>query len=304
MILLWGLPGDRPLNAVRAALTRRGADFVLLDQREVLDQCIELDIGTRIGGEIWSGPRRIVLDRVTALYVRVYETRKMRHFIQSDASAQLRVLEVEAALWGWADEAQATVVNRPSAMASNGSKPYQTALIRQAGFLVPDTLVTTDPDAAEEFWDRHQNVIYKSMSGVRSMVSHMGPEHRERLADVAWCPTQFQVQVPGRDHRVHVVGDEVFTVEVVSEADDYRYAHAQGATCELRSAQLPPAVADQSRKIAHALDLPVCGLDLRRTPQGAWYCFEVNPSPCFTYFEIESRRPIANTIAALLSLRE
>ena len=30
-------------------------------------------------------------------------------------------------------------------MASNGSKPYQTQLIRAHGFAVPETLITNDP---------------------------------------------------------------------------------------------------------------------------------------------------------------
>jgi hypothetical protein len=40
--------------------------------------------------------------------------------------------------------------------------------------------------------------------------------------------------IPGTDHRIHVVGDEVFACEVRSEADDYRYAERQGAGVEIR----------------------------------------------------------------------
>jgi glutathione synthase/RimK-type ligase-like ATP-grasp enzyme len=211
---------------------------------------------------------------------------------------------VDLKLWAWADEAPVRVVNRPSAMASNSSKPYQATMIERAGFRVPDTLITTDPEAAAEFWDRHGQVIYKSVSGVRSVVSRLGPQHRGRLSDVIWCPTQFQAYVPGRDHRVHVVGDDVFAVEVLSEADDYRYASVQHSSCELRSTGLPSEIADRARVTARALDLPVCGIDLRFTPDGAWYCFEVNPSPCFTYYEHYTRQPIAETIAARLDSHE
>ena len=146
-------------------------------------------------------------------------------------------------------------------MASNGSKPYQTALIARLGFLVPETLITTDPRAAAEFWEKHGQVVYKSVSSVRSIVCRLTEAHRARLEDVTWCPTQFQAYVPGRDHRVHVVGDEVFPVEVVSDADDYRYATAQGASCELFATALPSEVADRARAVAKALDLPVCGID-------------------------------------------
>jgi glutathione synthase/RimK-type ligase-like ATP-grasp enzyme len=109
-------------------------------------------------------------------------------------------------------------------MASNSSKPYQAQCIRRHGFAVPETLVTTDPRAARDFWARHGEVIYKSVSGIRSRVSRLRPETADRLDDVQWCPTQFQAYVPGREHRIHVVGDEVFACEITAEADDYRYA--------------------------------------------------------------------------------
>ena len=42
-------------------------------------------------------------------------------------------------------------------------------------------------------------------------------------------------------------------------------------------------------------------MDLRSTPDGAWYCFEVNPSPGFTYYQEETGQPIADAIARLLA---
>jgi len=63
-----GLPGDDPFDAVASAPVRRRADFTLLDQREVLDQRIELDVSAPPGGELWSDSLHIVLDEVRALY--------------------------------------------------------------------------------------------------------------------------------------------------------------------------------------------------------------------------------------------
>ena len=77
-------------------------------------------------------------------------------------------------------------------MAGNNSKPYQLEQIRRQGWSTPETLITTDPEAARDFWERHGNVIYKSVSGIRSRVSRLGPEHRERFTDIGSCPTQFQ----------------------------------------------------------------------------------------------------------------
>jgi glutathione synthase/RimK-type ligase-like ATP-grasp enzyme len=97
-----------------------------------------------------------------------------------------------------------------------------------------------------------------------------------------------------------VVGDEVFACEVVSEADDYRYAAWQGAQVKIRSYNLPADCADRCRALAAAMKLLVAGVDLRRTPDGRWYCFEVNPSPGFTYYQAETKQPIGEAIAQLL----
>ena len=49
------------------------------------------------------------------------------------------------------------------------------------------------------------------------------------------------------------------------------------------------------------LGLHVAGIDLRRTDDGRWVCFEVNPSPGFTFYQEETGQPIAEAIARLLA---
>ncbi len=50
-----------------------------------------------------------------------------------------------------------------------------------------------------------------------------------------------------------------------------------------------------------SLGLLIAGIDLRLTDDGHWYCFEVNPSPGFTYYEIATGQPLALAVARLLS---
>jgi len=206
---------------------------------------------------------------------------------------------VDHVMASWSEMTSALVVNRLRAMATNDSKPYQLEQIRSSGFNVPETLVTTDQNEVQYFWEQHREVIYKSVSGTRSRVARLRPEHRERLANVAFCPTQFQRYIQGTDHRVHVVGDDVFTSEVISEADDYRYPGRH--TVEIRACRLPRNVEERCRLLSGALQLPVSGIDLRRTPEGVWYCFEVNPSPAFTFYERMTGQPIGRTVANLLA---
>ena len=218
-----------------------------------------------------------------------------------DSPLWRHAVELDDASQAWAEVTPALVINRPSAMASNGSKSYQTALIRAAGFEVPDTLVTTDPAAALAFRERHGSVIYKSVSGVRSIVSKFGDGHLERLEDIANCPTQFQEYVAGTDWRVHVVGEEVFASEIICDSDDYRYSARTGRAPDIRAATLAPALAARCRELATTLGLHVADIDLRRSNAGQWVCFEANPSPGFTFYQEETGQPISDYIAHLLA---
>jgi len=307
LILLWGITEESPLAAVHSELTSLGIPSVFLDQRDILDTEIELSIGNvlelPVQGQICTWYQKIDLSEITAAYLRPYDSRRLPQIAEAGANSRAwqHAIAVDDTLMSWSEITPAFVVNRPSAMAANGSKPYQLEQIRSLGFKVPETLVTTDPEAVRSFWELHGDIIYKSISGIRSKVSRVGVEHLERLDNVSWCPTQFQQYIPGRDYRVHVVGTEIFASEVISQADDYRYAAENDESTEIRACDLPEEVEQHCRVLAKAINLPLCGIDLRRTPGGDWYCFEVNPSPGFTYYQQFTGQPISTAIANLLA---
>jgi glutathione synthase/RimK-type ligase-like ATP-grasp enzyme len=300
VILLWGPRTDSPLLAVEAALARRGAPSFFLDQACVQETETELRLDNGVvSGRISLGDACCRLEDITAAYPRATLGRRLIAHLQDDTLAT-HADRLDAEINDLLDLIRATVINPAAASASNGSKPYQLALIARHGFAVPDTLVTTDPAQVAALRAQHQQIIYKSMSGVRSIVSRFSDGHAARLEDIAWCPTQFQAYVPGRDYRVHLVGERLFVCEIVSEADDYRYAHRQDEPVSLVESRIPDFIAQRCRSLGAALGLSLAGIDLRLTPDGDWYCFEVNPSPAFTYYEDEAGLPIADAVAELL----
>ncbi len=301
LVLLWGFETDPPLLAVREQLGILGTPSVLVDQRLVLDTDVNLQVGEEIEAIIQIGGCEIDLANVTAAYIRPHDSHRLPEISSAgpQSLAWQHAIEVDDVLSSWSEMTSAFVLNRLSAMASNSSKPYQLQQIQRLGFSVPETLITTDPKAALAFWERHGNVIYKSISAIRSRVARLGPEQAQRLEDIASCPTQFQQCIDGTDYRVHVVGEEVFASEVLCDADDYRYPGRHPV--EVRSYDLPPELESQCHKLATALQLPVAGIDLRRTAADEWFCFEANPSPGFTYYEAATGQPIARSIAVLLT---
>ena len=298
MIAVWGPPADETTLSVLDALLRRDAPVAFIDQGEVLRHTGRLEVVRGAAGYVagWldlpSGTYDLGV--FASAYIRPHDSLAAPRV----ASAGPRSPEanharkIEDLLMRWAQITPALVVNRPSAMATNNSKPYQALSARAVGFEVPATLLTTDPDAAARFAAEHGEVIYKSIGGIRSIVTRLRADDRQRLDDVRWCPTQFQAWVAGTDVRVHVVGDRVFACEIESDADDYRYGESTSRLCDLPAEQAARCV-----ELSARLGLEVAGIDLRRTPDGAWYCFEANPSPAFACFGDEIKSAVAAAIA-------
>ena len=299
MILLWGLQDDGPLAAVRRELERSGAEVLFIDQRRTPQHHLALEANCgRFGGSLSHPGGATKLEQIHAVYPRPYDITTLDGLEILDERPDMLAIaaEFERRMLAWLDHTPAVVVNRPSAMTSNASKPFQLELIRAAGWLVPPTLVTTSASDAHDWWDRHQRCIYKSISSQRSIVSELSPDHRLRLDDVAWCPTQFQKRIDGVDYRVHVIDDCVYATRITSSGDDYRY----DTSTHLDWIQLPDDVSCRCIELARSLELRFAGIDLRRTPADDWYCFEVNPSPGFTYFADATGQPIAEQLATIL----
>jgi hypothetical protein len=184
MILLWGLPGDSPLAQVQLALQRRGCPSVFLNEQAVLEIEITLLSADASEGVLRAGNALIDLGHITSVYLRPYGLDRVPSLAHEPPGSNpwRHAHALVEALLAWIETTSALVVNAPSAMASNNSKPYQAQLIRQSGLQIPETLVTTDADAVHEFRRRHGELVYKSVSAVRSIVSRLSDRQLDRLA--------------------------------------------------------------------------------------------------------------------------
>ena len=109
----------------------------------------------------------------------------------------------------------------PSSAEHGATKPAQLAAAQRRGLRVPDTLITSDPDRAAEFIERHAGrVVHKAMTGPRNLFletrlwqeSDCSALHQLKLA-----PTIFQELIEGpKDIRATIVGDEVYAAAIDS----------------------------------------------------------------------------------------
>jgi glutathione synthase/RimK-type ligase-like ATP-grasp enzyme len=302
MILVVGGLADSVTELVCARLAERGYAYRLLDlgrypaAHRVTWRWRDGDPEGVIAGPDWS----LDLADITAVYVRFLGSEGRLPLNAPPETADVLRSEADAGLMALLEDLPCPVVNRVAGGMSNNSKPYQALLVRRAGLSVPPTLVTNDAEAARAFYAAHGAVIYKSISGVRSVVRRLGPEGLARLKLLCDGPAQFQAYVPGENVRVHTVGDRVLAVRVRSEAVDYRYAHRDGLAMEMEPTTLPRAIEQACLAVARELGLLFAGIDLKETPEGDWYCFEVNPCPGFLYYERHSGLPISAALADLL----
>ena len=305
MILLCGIRSEPPLAMVGAELGRMGAQVAWFDQRRALETSLEVRLAAgRVSGRLRTPEADVDLEAVDAVYVRTMDDRLLPEVesLAADAEERRQCRTLHDRLFAWLGLSEALVINRTEAQASNGAKPYQLQAIAEAGFAIPETLITNDPQQAIAFRDRHRLVVYKSMSGERSIVSPLTDLDLQRLDRLRLCPVQFQAWVPGPDVRVHVVGNETFATCVSTSATDYRYPARSGATRpQVSTYELDPELAERCVTLAQRLGLEFAGIDLRMPPDAEPVCLEVNPSPAFSYFEMATGLPIAAALARRLA---
>ena len=287
------------MNLVREELERVGANYFFLDHRQIFRSEVEytFDVKTGANCKINIDGVKLDLDLVNVAYMRPYN---FMDYTEMDGKAMDDPMSIKASgfetqLLGWLNASDALVINKADPSATNNSKPYQLSLINQAGFEVPETFISNDAKQATAFLANAGRAVYKSVSGVRSIVHEVSNDHLQFIDDVQWCPTLFQKVVDGINYRVHVIGDQLFAVRIMSDQLDYRY----GKTTMV-SEELPAVIARKCVALNKILGLHFSGIDLMRTAGDEWYCFEVNASPGYSYFQHNSGAPISQALAQFM----
>ena len=307
MILFCGIPSESPLSLAVAAAEEMGLEHLLFDQRHASFFDLELDLdGGRLRGSLWVNGREWPLDAFTGVYTRLIDPslpadRRRDNGLGRDPAAAARAVFVTRTLAEWLEVAGCRVLNRAWAMATNCSKPHQARIIAESGLLTPATVVTNEPDEVADLARRHGRIVYKSTSAVRSIVKEWTADGAPPLSRLRHLPTQFQEYVPGVNVRVHVVGGELFATAVTTDAVDYRYASRDDLEVDMAEVRLPADVAAKCLALSRRLSLPFCGIDLKRTPDDRFYCFEVNPSPAYSYYETRTGQAISQALVRYLA---
>jgi glutathione synthase/RimK-type ligase-like ATP-grasp enzyme len=199
-------------------------------------------------------------------------------------------------------------MNHPTFDDAASRKARQLRVAAEVGLKVPRTLITSDPQRARRFVDEAGagRLIFKTFSCTHTIWREtrlLKPEDIAHLDTVQVAPVIFQEFVPAEcDIRITAVGGRLFPAAIRSVARDglvdFRMTVGDAA---LSVEQLPKGIADKLLLLLKRLGLVYGAIDLRRTPEGEYYFFEVNTAGEFLFIEDRTNQPIAKAIADWLS---
>ena len=181
MIVLWGLHDDGPLAAAHQILLRMGAPVYFIDQRRTFDYTISIQGSTDDQGCLKGPNGTLDLASVSALYLRQYDFSRFEPYCgMATSSPEWRAAcEFEGNVVRWAEVFDGRLLNRPSAMGSNSSKPYQLELI-------PLVWVRGTKDAAHYRSQRCARLLAASWAGDlqvnQRLAQRRGTAHRSSNA--------------------------------------------------------------------------------------------------------------------------
>jgi ATP-grasp ribosomal peptide maturase len=306
---------DPTADRVAAELALRGVPVICMDAAQFPTQ-IALTATIR-SGERWQGRLTAVNDghevvrltNVGAVYFRHPE----QFILDERMSPPERVFAYREARGGFGGVVQALAdarwVNPPVAAARCEYKPIQLAEAARVGLEIPDTLITSDPQAAYD-WAKSlgRPIVYKPLGGIwhgdegRIRVLYTTVvDDLESLRDPAISRTAqlFQEQVPKAfEARAVVVGHRVFAMKIEAGSEraaiDWRSDYDALTYADL---QLPAKTCEKLVELHRRLGL-VCGaVDLICRPDGRYVVLETNQAGEWGWITQETGAPIAAAIA-------
>lgn len=295
MILVCGTIDEPVIQAFLTTLALKDIDFVLLDERYLLDgqvqMCLHIDDG-KIFGNIDYGNWKLDIREITAIYNRFFISRALEEYL-ADFQEQIHFTH-------WLENLlnliTVKVANRPYATKSNLIKFFQYKKIIQAGFKVPNSNLGGYYEA-NLFPDNHKYII-KSASSERSIVREISIENIKKAHNLP--PNQIQHLVRGMNIRVHVIGEKVLACQLATQALDYRYTSQEEEELNIIAIELPKDIRKKCVLLSQSLGLEFSGIDLLYSEEQGWFCFEVNPCPGYSWYEEHSELEIGDVLSEYL----
>ncbi len=188
----------------------------------------------------------------------------------------------------------------------------------KAGLLVPDTLITNQPERLISFSQEHGGniavkVIHSKMfreqdkEGAKAIYTNkVSTEYiKKHSAEISIAPLMAQEYIEKKlEFRVTVVGNEVFACAIHSQESDKTkedWRHYDFEKVKHEAYDLPLEIKNKLLMFMKLCGLSFGAIDMILTPKGEYVFLEVNPSGQFGWIEGLAGLPISEAIAKTLS---
>lgn len=306
---------DYSVDETIRALAAQGTEVFRIDTVEYpLSSTLSVNIDSQQPqGYLSTQQRSVSLDDVTGVWYRHPTPFKLPETV-SEVTRSFMIDECRAALGGALRTLDCVWVNHPDNIVAADYKPYQLALAKQLGFSIPPTLITNDPDKADQFYrNTDGQVIYKTLTqagfpseeGIELAYTSIVSEDDRRLFDrVEYSPCLFQCLIPkAYELRITVIGQEIFSAEIYSQEDDQTSVDFRLGYDKLTYGyhELPEEMHSKIRALMQALELHFGAIDMIVTPDKEYVFLEINPAGQFGWIENELEFPMTEAFVNLLT---
>lgn len=209
-------------------------------------------------------------------------------------------------------------VSDPDALRTAEWKPRQLVYAQQVGLRIPRTLITTDQQAALQFFDACQGeVVYKPFSqgilspkvgdiwqGAIYTTKLTRSALEEHLASVSITATCLQEYIAKAfELRVTVIGSRLFAAEIHSQHSERARVDFRLGYGELKYAlhTLPPVIEQACKALVRLFNLQFAALDLLVTPDGEYVFVDLNSNGQWGWIEQQTGLPLTETLVSLLA---
>ena len=245
----------------------------------------------------------------------VWRRRVLRHVVDPELNASAQELsrrDTYEALSGFfmalALDPFVNVINNPLTESRGLNKVAQLSAAGRHGLAVPETVVTNDPRLVIEFFDSMEHagksMVCKGFTSPKATMIQtrmFTQDDLERLPELRFMPAIFQEYVHGRNLRITVVGDCVFSAEVLVSIADAEIDWRLEAYNRVVEYPLPDGQSEMIAGFVKDLGLTYGALDFKLTEAGELVFLEVNPWGQYLFVEIQTGQRISHAIAANLA---
>ncbi|MGW5686486.1 ATP-grasp ribosomal peptide maturase [Nonomuraea sp. NPDC003754] len=251
-----------------------------------------------VGAVYWRRPTQFALDERMSSPERAFAYGEARRGF----GGVLIALGMDGCLW----------VNDPMAAMRCEYKPVQLTTAAQSGLTIPETLITSDPQAAHAWAkDLDRPIVYKPLNGVwhadegRIRALYTSPvTDPESLLDPALSLTAhlFQEQISKDfEARAVIVGSRVFAVRIDSSSEQGRTDwRSDYDSLTYTAIELPAEVSTALVELHRRLGLVYGAADLICDTSGEWVFLETNQRGEWFWLADEIGLPIAAALADIL----